>query len=497
MSSKLVNAVAICLILTLGPTGGVRVLTPGAFSPSHSTSGGDFMPAEAVFGAPACTYTISMQGTTPKAVSASGGASLKGTPGEDVGAFVNGLLGPQETLCFDPGNYVLTTEIFVSNESNVVLWFLPGAAMSTSDPIRLLHIIGSPYTLVHGGNWTGPGAGTLPDVEVDQGSSYTTIEGAELSRAGYDGILIDHDTTPNLHVSVLNDSLRDNGRFGVQDYQSTLAGSRWTTISGNRVEDNAVGGVYANRAADVTIASNEVSNTAAGQGAIGIGVELGYNDTITQNNVSHMRSFGIQVYYNNYTTVSNNYSAFNSGTSDQSGITNDHSFYDTISGNTFVSNGRDGIHVERSSYVTVSGNIADGNGQYGIEIYHGAVPSVDHEAISGNTCSFNTAGGVILNSATDSVIVGNRCMDNSGPGILLYNDQGQIGSTRNLVSNNWSGDDRLSGRTQPYGIREENQANHNEMNSNAVCNNTVADISTVGQSTNVAWNDNCRFGLRP
>jgi len=494
------RSVAICLILTLALGWFTGVGTAPEGSPFfHSTNGDNILPAEAMaIGLPACTYNISLlQHTTPTARSASGQANLTGTPGEDVGAFVNGLLGPQETLCFDPGNYVLTTEILVSNVSNVILWLLPGVIMSTSAPIRLLHIIGSPNTRVHGGNWTGPGIGTLPDIEVDQGSSNTTIEGAEASRAGYDGILIDHDTKPNLRVSVLNDSLDDNGRFGVQDYQSTLAAPRWTLISGNRVEDNAVGGIYTNRAADVTISANEVWNTVAGTGAIGIGAEFGYNDTITQNSVSHMSSFGIQVYFNNDTTVSNNYSGFNSGASDQSGITNDHGFYDTISGNNLVSNGRDGVHVERSSYVTVRGNTAEDNGQYGIEVYHGTMPSVQREVISGNACSFNVAGGIILNSATDSAITGNGCIDNSGPGILLYNDPGQIGSTRNLVSNNWSGDERLSGMTQTYGIKEENQADQNEITSNVVCNNTVADIAVVGPSTTTSGNSDCRFGGEP
>ncbi len=464
----------------------------------HSTNSDNVLPAEAMpLGPPTCTFTISLRGTTPTARSASGQANLTGTPGEDVGAFVNGLLGSQETLCFDPGDYVLATEILVSNDNNVTLWLLPGASMTTSAPIRLLHIIGSPSTLVHGGNWTGPGIGTLPDIEVDQGSNDTTIEGAEVTHAGYDGILIDHDTKPNPHVSVLNNSLDDNGHFGVQDYQSSLAGPRWTVISGNRVEDNAVGGIYTDRAADVTIEANEVWNTASGEGSIGIGVEFGYNDTITQNSVSHMQSFGIQAYFNNDTTVSNNYSGFNSGTSDQSGITNDHSFYDTISGNTLVSNGRDGIHLERSSYVTVSGNTAEDNGQYGIEIYHGAMPSVQHEVISGNTCSSNAAGGIILNSAADSAVTGNWCIDNSGPGILLYNDPGQIGSTQNVVRNNWSGDDTSSGMRQTYGIREENQANDNEISSNVVCNNTVADISIVGRSTTTAGNNDCRIGAEP
>ena len=318
-----------------------------------------------------------------------------------------------------------------------------------------------------------------------------------MSRAGYDGILVDHDTTPNLRVSVLNDSLHDNGRFGVQDYQSAVAGPRWTVISGIRAEDNVVGGIYTNRAADVTITGNQVSNTATGLGVIGVGVELGYDDTITKNSVSHMRQFGIQAYFNNETTISDNYSGFNSGSSDQSGITNDHSFHDTISGNTIVSNGRDGIHVEASSFVTVSGNVAVNNGQNGIELFHGAMPSIGNETISGNLCSSNAEAGIILNSVVDSVVTTNRCFDNSGPGIILYNDPGQFGSAHDRVIDNWSGDERLLGTTQTYGIWEQNQADHNAITSNFACNNTVTDVAIVGPSTIAAANSDCSFGAAP
>ncbi len=447
---------------------------------------------------PDCTYTMSLAGSTPTAGSP-GRANLTGTPGEDVGAFVNGILGSRETLCFDPGNYVLSTEIYVHNVLDVTLWLFPGAKMTTALPIRLLHVIGSADTLVHGGRWSGSGAGTLPDIEVDVGSSNTTIEDAEVSHAGLDGILVDSDIKPNFDVSVLNDTLLDNGRFGVQYYSSGVAVPLGALVSGILAENNGAGGVYTERAAGVTVSDNVVENTAAGggTGAIGIGVALGSNDTVTQNRVSGMTEYGIQAYFNNGTTITDNVSVHNAGGSDQSGITNDHSFHDVISGNTVDSNGRDGIYVGRSSFVTVSDNVAEDNAHYGIEFYHGALASLRNDTVEGNLCSSNLLGGIIFNSVSDSTVYRNTCLDNSGPGILLYNDPGQAGSTHDVVSHNTSGDDRLSGRTQTYGIAEMNQANFDEIAFNLACNNTVADLETVGSSTTTAGNSDCRFGGSP
>jgi len=195
--------------------------------------------------------------------------------------------------------------------------------------------------------------------------------------------------------------------------------------------------------------------------------------------------YGIQVFYNNYTSVANNYSAFNAGGSDQSGITNDHSFYDSISNNTVVSNGQVGVHVERSWFVSVRGNTASGNGRFGIEFYHGDMPATSNDEIVGNECSFNGQAGIILNSGVDTLVSANSCLDNSGSGIFLYNDQGQVGSSGNTITHNLLGDDRSTpaARTQAYGVKEVNQADNNKITSNVCFNNSVAGVVTVGPSS--------------
>jgi parallel beta-helix repeat protein len=210
---------------------------------------------------------------------------------------------------------------------------------------------------------------------------------------------------------------------------------------------------------------------------------------VTNNRVDHMFWYGIQAYYNNHTTIANNFSSFNGGGSDQSGITNDHSFYDTIANNTAISNGLSGVHVERSGSVTVEGNAANGNGRFGIEFYHGDVPTISGGRVVGNLCSHNGQAGIILNSVVDTLISGNSCVDNNGSGIFLYNDRGLGGSSGNAITHNVAGDDRAgSQRTQLFGIREVNDGDHNTITSNVLFNNSDANVSTTGSSTMVSGN---------
>jgi len=279
----------------------------------------------------------------------------------------------------------------------------------------------------------------------------------------------------------VDDSLHDNGRYGVQEYTNTSTPMVGNVISGNVALDNAVGGIYTNGIAGVTIAGNVVANTDGnGPGEIGIGVTNGHNDTVASNQVSHMEWFGIQAYYNNYTVITENISTSNFGAEDQSGITNDHSSFDTIAGNVVESNGRYGVYVERSWNVTVSGNVANGNDGYGISFYHGSWPALGRSMIVGNTCSFNGLGGIVLNSAIDNVVSTNQCYNNVGVGIVLYNDPGQLGSTGNLVSRNWLGNNGDSAPTQALGVSEGNDSDNNTLVANTMVNNTVAAASLVG-----------------
>jgi len=427
-----------------------------------------------------CNYTVSMDGTTPVAITSSG-SETKGIAGTDPGAFVSSLFQSHETLCLAAGDYALSSPIQILDLKGVTLSLDPGAVVKTSANRSLLVVYASPGTTVRGGEWIGPGEGNQSAIRIVSGSNNTVVEGVDVSKAGFNGILIYDNLGPSFNVSILDNLVHDNGRYGVQEYANTSTPMMGTVISGNVALDNTLGGIYTNGIAGVTIIRNVVANTAGdGPGEIGIGVTNGHNDTVTLNQVSHMRWFGIQAYYNNYTVISDNISTSNAGGEDQSGITNDHSSFDTIAGNVVESNGRYGVYVERSWNVTVSGNIANYNDGYGISFYHGLLPAMGRSAILGNTCSFNGLGGIVLNSAVDNVISMNQCFNNSGDGILLYNDSGQLGSTGNLVSYNWLGNEGSSAPTQRFGISEGNDSDNNTLVSNVMVNNTVAATSLIG-----------------
>jgi len=468
------KAVLVCLLLLSMTFGGNVGLWVFAAPPSPTPGN----PA-------ACTYDIYLNGNSPAAWSQRTHATVLSSSDGDLGALVNALSKSNQVLCFEAGNYTLNSGIRVTGQSNVSLLFSQGATMTATSAFRLLQIAGSSGVTVVGGKWVGAAKGIFSDIEIDKGSNKVVVEGVDASGAGHDGILIRNDTTPALQVSILNNYLHGNERFGVQDFENVTTQSLDVLISGNLVEDNDVGGIYTNGVGGANIVGNTVRNTVGtSPGLIGIGVTNGANDTVTDNRVDHMNEYGIQVFYNNNTLVANNYAAFNAGASDQSGITNDHSSYDTIVNNTVVSNGQAGIHVERSWYVTVTGNNSTGNGRFGIEFYHGTLATTAHATITGNTCSRNGQAGIILNSGVDSLISSNSCLDNSGPGVYLYNDAGQAGSSGNTIANNTLGDDRSSpsARTQTYGVESVNGADGNIVEGNTVFNNTVSSISLVGTS---------------
>ncbi len=422
------------------------------------------------------------------------GSSLTKTAaaGQDFGSFLSGLISSNKTFCLARGDYPIAKTIRVAGQENVTIYLAPGARMTTNYTIRMLQIVRSSSITVLGGAWVGPGGGNYACIEVDLGSNNITVKGADISRAGHDGILIRNDTAPNLRISIVGNFLHDNGRYGAQDYEHSKYDSVKVLFSGNTVVDNSVGGIYTNGVGEAEITSNTVRNTVdTTPGLIGIGVTNGENDTVTYNKVDHMFWYGIQAFYNNYTTITNNYASFNAGGSDQSGITNDHSFFATISNNTVLSNGLSGIHVERSWFVSVKGNSANGNGRFGIEFYHADMPVTSMAEVTGNTCSYNGLAGIILNSGIQTLISGNICLDNSNTGIFLYNDQGQAGSSGNTITHNIVGDDRnqSTARTQLFGIKEVNQADNNTIQANVLFGNVVANIiRSGGPSTVVSGN---------
>lgn len=440
----------------------------------------------------ACDYLIRMAQNEPIATQRATGTTLTAGPHEDFGEFFTRLISSDKVFCVASGIYPLASEIAVTDKKNATLFFEPGVRVIANHSIRLLHVVKSSNILVAGGTWVAtPGFPRLPGLEIDNGSNHVTIRGTDVSHAGRDGILIRNDTVPNLEISIINNSLHGNGRYGVQDFEHFAYQSLRILISGNTAYDNGAGGIYTNGVGGAVITSNTVRNSfGTTPGRIGIGVTNGENDTVTNNIVDHMLWYGIQAFYNNHTTITNNFSGFNAGGSDQSGITNDHSFFDTILNNTVISNGLAGVHVERSWFVTVQGNDADGNGRFGIEFYHGDIAYTSQSKIIGNSCSHNGQAGIILNSGVDTIISGNTCLDNSESGIVLYNDVGETGSSHNVVTHNVLGDDRnqTSQKRQLFGIRELNQADGNMITDNAVFGNMSANILASGPSTMVKGN---------
>lgn len=487
-SLPLLVTASVLVLLVLANGAGALTPVGSTSSTARATPSSQPFPFDPAAGStdgpgPQCDYIISQEGTTLVATASSGSETID-SASTDAGAFLNSLFASHETFCIAAGDYTVTSVIQITRMEGVTLVLDPAAVMQASAVNRLLMVYASPGTVIRGGQWIGTGSATSSGlIRIQFGSNDTVVEGADVSKAGMDGILIYDNVRPSFHVSILNNTLHDNGRYGVQEFSNASAGVTGTMISGNVALNNHGGGIYTNGIAGVTISQNLVRNTVGdGPGKIGIGVTNGFNDTVTKNLVGNMEEFGIQAYFNNYTVISDNISALNAGAEDQSGITNDHSSYSTIVGNAVESNGRYGIYIERSWNVTVSGNLANGNGGYGIALYHGSIPAMGRIAILGNVCSFNGIGGIILNSAIDNVISMNQCYNNADNGILLYNDWGQVGSTGNLISDNWLGNEANSALTQMVGVKEETNSGNNTLIANVMTNNTDAAASLLGSN---------------
>ena len=475
---------AAAAVVLLAVSGGAGAITrPAASSTSRQTS----QPGSALESFPTtpeagCNYTISERGASLVAVGGDGTVK-RSTDNPNAAAFVNSMLASHEKICVSPGVYTLESEIQISRLQGVTLSLGAGTVMNGSSDYRLLLVFGSPGTVIDGGVWIGQGSGVGAGIRVLYGSNNTVVENTDVSRAGYDGIFDYEYLAPSFNVSIIDNRLHDNGRYGIQVFAKSPGPTTDTLVSGNVVLDNGVGGIYTNGVAGVTVSDNIVRNTVGnGPGDIGIGVTNASYDSVTRNQVDHMAWFGIQAFFNNHTTISDNISTSNQGAFDQSGITNDHSSFSTITGNVVESNGKFGIYVERSWNVTVEGNLASDNLEYGIGFYHGSIPVMGEGTIADNTCGSNSLGGIVLNSAVNNSISMNRCADNGGDGILLYNDPGQAGCTGNVVSDNWLGNDAGS-QAQRYGIVEANEANRNVLVANALVNNTVAAVTVVGPNT--------------
>jgi parallel beta-helix repeat protein len=475
-----VTVLALALVALLTVAGGAGAASrPGSAHSSAVTRLTSQSGALSSGGPSDCNLTISIDGTTMAATGPSG-RQVSG-PGLDPGAFISSLLAPHETYCIGQGVFNVSTPIQIDHLEGVTLRLDPGSVMQATSGNRLLVAYASPRTVISGGQWIGSDRGRVSAITIQYGSNDSVVEDTDVSRAGVNGILVYDNVRPSFRVSVIDNVVHDNVRFGIQEFSNTSAGITGTLIQGNVATDNEVGGIYTNAVSGVTIVGNIVRNSeGTGPGEIGIGVTNGYNDTVTQNQVENMTWFGIQAYYNNRTVISHNTSMFNRGGEDQSGITNDHSSFDTIYGNVVESNGDYGIYVERSWNVTISGNVADHNQGYGIGLYHGDLAAMGRVTISTNSCSFNGLGGIILNSAVDDVISTNSCYDNGGDGIFLYNDPGGVGSTGNSVSDNWLGNQGSGQPSQRFGIGEANSSFGNVLTSNVFSNNTAGTVSLVG-----------------
>jgi parallel beta-helix repeat protein len=346
----------------------------------------------------------------------------------------NGNTGKIEFLGTDASTIIQNS---INNLPNGGTIFIKNGIYGLSNPLQV-----KPNIKVKGESWATKLKMNVINKEVvnliGNGASIENIYVEGYGSGGGDGILITG--TENLveHCYITR------ARYGIQAYYGSLTESK-AIIRNNYAIDNFLGGIYTNQAKDILIIGNYVANKNA-QGVYGIAV-IG-NETSTAekariigNRVDNMYGFGIQLFYFNQATVSDNTISNTKNkedlATDRSGITVDDSNYNSITGNLIENIEWDGVYIEDGHYNTVSNNTFR-NCRYGIQLYHDndGTKFSTFNTIVGNVIENSRVSGIILNSAQENTIDGNVIRNSVESGIHLYNDTGNPESHHNIIVSN-------------------------------------------------------------
>lgn len=347
------------------------------------------------------------------------------------------------------------------------------------------------------------------------------------------------------NVSIYNSTFVSNGNQGLyleSLANSTIANNTFqlrgiylsgvfnSTVSGNTITDRiSDAGIFlTSDSYNVTIDNNSINNT-----LIGIEVDQGFNNTITNNQISYSSYFsgracyGIKVYYaedtliasnkitngstvytisagisyegyadtqNNVTIASNilennrrgiyvsyadNTTLFNNTVKKnaQHGIMVVSTKNFTLEDNTVVGHGDKGIYLDNSQFALVLNNTMSDNGGNGFE-----GNNIDNSTLLDNTMTRNGVHGLVISATRNVTIDGNTVSENAALGIQLKSITHQAFVTNNKVVNN----------TGP-GI-ELNLVYNTTIFQNLITNNEVFGLSIESNSYDLFILNNSFFG---
>ncbi|MDD5446373.1 MAG: NosD domain-containing protein, partial [Methanocellales archaeon] len=290
---------------------------------------------------------------------------------------------------------------------------------------------------------------------------YSTIQDAVNASSNGDIIIVRDGTyTENIYVYKSLTIRSENGSdftlvqpqyssdsvFDVMADYVDISGFTVSGVSGSS------GGIYLRPGTDhCNIAENNASSN-----YIGINLYYSDNNTIT-NNIANSNSFdGIRLQSSNNNTIANNIANSNSGSSAGYGIDIMSSSNNTITNNTANSNSYHGISLGYDcNYNTISSNTANSNNYYGIHLYS----SSNYNTITGNTANSNNLYGIYLSSSNFNTISNNNANSNNYWGIHLSS------SNFNTISNNTANSNNYDG-IHLYDLSAFNTISNNNANSN-------------------------------
>jgi len=231
-----------------------------------------------------------------------------------------------------------------------------------------------------------------------------------------------------------------DNRFGIYVAGNPPRISHHNTVSYNNCSDNRDYGIYVIYSHDNILANNTCNNNPT------YGIAIDNSDrNVIYNNTCSGSNFGIYNFYSDDTTMTNNICSGNG-----EGINVIGSVYATITNNKLLDNTVRGLLLKGSSQYRIRDNLCVNNERH-IHIYdYGGYPIVNNTCVNGS----NAITLRVVSTAT--IVANNTCINNIGQGIYLWD------SDNHLIVNN-----TLEGNSYGIYIRESRYVD--------IINNTLID----------------------
>ncbi|MBN1280260.1 MAG: right-handed parallel beta-helix repeat-containing protein, partial [Candidatus Thermoplasmatota archaeon] len=298
-------------------------------------------------------------------------------------------------------------------------------------------------------------------------SQNISIINCSLTRSTFGIVIFSSD-----NITVDSCYLMNNSYVGIN-----LGSSGNITLDSNYYYNNTYIGIYFSSSTNTTITSSEICSNHQSAGMY----LVGSNCTVESNTIHNNSGTGIIVSGGGSNHITLNTIFNNSG----DGMNLTYSDYNNVSYNSIFNNSLSGISLDNAEYNTVFENIISNNSCIGIETHHSSYRSSNNNSIVANTIRFNGDSGIELSGSecSNNTVLLNSIYNNSWMGVNLTTNSSYNTLMLNVIYDN------------SFGVFID-EANHNNVTTNFINNNSAAAVVMYSNSHNnsinqnfVYWND--------